>query len=249
MIEEGALTLPVPVDAAVGLHVRNDQPVGTIGVRPGPVMAAVDSMDITLSGRGGHGGAPHQTRDLIVVAAHLITALQTIRSRRIDPQDPAVVTIGAIHGGTANNVLPDRVTLAGTIRSFDARIRAQLEEEIRSIVGGVASTFGVTAKVDYHNGYPVTQNDPAFTALVQEAAATVLKESQVLTPRALMGAEDMSYYLERVPGCFFFLGTRNPDRGCEAPHHSSQFDLDEDAMQIGVQVFERVVSRYLERSR
>lgn len=248
MIEQGALRSP-SVDACVGLHVWNDLPVGQIGVRPGPLMASVDEVEITLSGGGGHGAAPHQTRDLVVAAAHIVTALQTVKSRRIDPQDPVVVTIAAIHGGHAFNIIPDRVTLRGTIRTFDAKVRDRVEEEVRALVTGVGAAFGAKVDVRYRRGYPTTVNDKAWSQLVSEAAAEVVGEGAVVEPRRTMGGEDMSYFLERVPGCFFFLGTRNPDKGLEAPHHSPRFDVDEDALAIGAQTFLRVIERYLEMKR
>lgn len=243
MIEQGALDDP-KVEACVGLHVWNDLPAGQVGVRAGPLMASVDEVQIELTGRGGHGAAPHQTRDLIVIAAHLVTALQTVKSRRVDPQDPVVVTIAAINGGTAFNIIPDRVTLKGTIRSFDARVRDRVEEEIKALCNGVASAFGAQVHIEYRRGYPCTSNDKEFSVLTQESAAEVVGSGAVIEPRRTMGGEDMSYFLDRVPGCFFFLGTRNDERGFDAPHHCPQFDIDESAMVIGVQTFLRVIERY-----
>lgn len=248
MIQAGVLDEP-RVEACVGLHVWSDLPAGQIGVRPGPLMASVDEIEIVLSGRGGHGAAPHQTRDLVVAAAHVVTALQTVKSRRIDPQDPVVVTIAAIHGGQAFNIIPDKVSLRGTIRTFDARVRDRVEDEVRALVTGVGSAFGAEVHVEYRRGYPTTVNDPGFSVLTQEAAAEVVGSANVVEPRRTMGGEDMSYFLERVPGCFFFLGTRNEERGIDAPHHCPRFDIDESAMIVGVQTFLRVIERYQEMPR
>ena len=243
MIEQGALDEP-RVEACVGLHVWNDMPAGQVGVRPGPLVASVDEIEITLSGRGGHGAAPHQTRDLVVAAAHVVTALQTVKSRRIDPQDPVVVTIAAIHGGHAFNIIPEKVTMRGTIRTFDARVRDRVEDEIRALVTGVGGAFGAQVHVEYRRGYPTTVNDAAWSQLVAESAVEVVGGANVVEPRRTMGGEDMSYFLERVPGCFFFLGTRNEERGFDAPHHSPQFDIDESALVVGVQTFLRVIERF-----
>ena len=246
MIEEGVLDEP-RVEAAIGLHVWNELPAGQVGVRPGPLMASVDEIEIVLSGQGGHGAVPHQTRDLVVAAAHVITALQTVKSRRVDPQDPVVVTIAAIHGGQAYNIIPDRVTLRGTIRTFDAKVRDRVEDEVRALVVGVGTAFGAEVRVDYKRGYPTTVNDREWAQVVSECAAEVVGSGNVVEPRRTMGGEDMSYFLEKVPGCFFFLGTKNEEKKLDAPHHCPKFDIDESAMPVGVQTFLRVIERYFEK--
>ena len=246
MIEQGVLDEP-RVEAAIGLHVWNDLPAGQVGVRPGPLMASVDEVEITLTGKGGHGAAPHQTRDLVVAAAHVVTALQTIKSRRVDPQDPVVVTIAAIHGGQAFNIIPDKVVLRGTIRSFDAQVRDRIEEELRALVTGVGGAFGAQVRVDYRRGYPTTVNDREWAQVVAECGADVVGGQNVIEPRRTMGGEDMSYFLEKVPGCFFFLGTRNEEQGLDAPHHCPKFDIDENAMPVGVQMFLRIIERYFDK--
>ncbi|HEV8307920.1 MAG TPA: amidohydrolase [Methylomirabilota bacterium] len=244
MIQSGVLDGP-PVDAAVGLHLLNDYPVGTIALRPGPIMAATDRVSLVVRGRGGHGAAPHQTIDAILVAAHLVTALQAISSREVAPTTPVVVTIGTIQGGFRYNVIAPEVALTGTVRSFDPKLRQELPGRIERIARGVAAAFGAEVEADYDFGYPSTVNDPAMTDLVRQAAVTVVGERGIVVPDLLMGGEDMSYFLEAVPGCFAFVGSANPERGLNHPHHSPGFDFDEAALPIGVQVLVRTAERYL----
>jgi amidohydrolase len=244
MIRAGVLDNP-RVDAAVGLHLLNDLPVGTVGLRPGPIMAATDRIALVVRGRGGHGAAPHQTIDAIVVAAHLVTALQTIAAREVSPVVPVVVTIGTIHGGFRANVIAPTVELTGTVRSFDAELRRTLPERIERIARGVTSALGADVDVSYEFGYPATVNDAGLTDLVRGAAATVVGEAGIVVPDRLMGGEDMAYFLEAVPGCFAFIGSANAGRGLDHPHHSPRFDFDEAALPIGVQVLVRTAEVYL----
>jgi amidohydrolase len=244
MIEAGVLESP-RVDAAFGIHLLNDHPVGTIALRPGPLMAATDRVVVRVIGRGGHGAAPHQTVDSILVAAHVITALQAIAAREVAPTTPVVVTIGTVHGGFRYNVIAPEVELTGTVRSFDAALRQSLPGRIERIAQGVARGFGGDATVHYEFGYPATVNDPRMTAFVRETAATVVGADHVLAPEPLMGGEDMSYFLEAVPGCFAFVGSANAARNLHHPHHSPLFDFDEAALPIGAQLLVRTAERYL----
>jgi amidohydrolase len=244
MIAAGVLAEP-RVDAAFGLHLLNDLPVGTVALRPGPILAATDHIELVVRGRGGHGASPHQTIDSVLVAAHVVTALQAIAAREVDPAVPVVVTIGTIHGGFRYNVIAPQVELTGTVRSFDPKLRRELPGRIERIARGVASAFGAGVDATYHFGYPATVNDPAMTELGRQAAATVVGESGLVTLAPLMGGEDMSYFLEAVPGCFAFVGSANPSRGLDHPHHSPGFDIDEAALPIGVQLLVRMTERYL----
>jgi len=244
MIKAGVLEDP-HVDAAMGLHLLTDYPVGKVAVKPGPVMAATDSFALVVRGRGGHGAAPHQTIDAIVVAAHIVTALQTISAREVAPPVPVVVSIGTIHGGFRNNVIAPEVELTGTVRSFDTKLRAELPKRIERIARGVATGLGAEVDVTYTFGYPATVNDPAVTDVVRAAAADVVGEAAVIAPDPIMGGEDMAYFLEAVPGCFAFIGAANPERGLVHPHHSPRFDFDEAALALGVQVLVRTAERYL----
>ena len=223
------------VDRVLGVHLWNELPVGVLGVKAGPLMAAVDRLRIVVHGRGGHGAHPHRAADPVVAAAHVVVALQTVVSREVSPVQPAVVTLGAIHGGQAFNVIPDEVTLTGTVRTFDAQLRREMPDRIRRIAGGVASALQCTAEVEVRAGNPAVINDPAMADLARRAAARVVGEERVVEPVPTMGGEDMAVYFERVPGCFVFVGSANPARGLDQPHHSPRFDFDEEALPIGCQ--------------
>jgi amidohydrolase len=230
VIADGALE---GVDVMLGIHLWNELPLGTIGVKAGPLMAAVDRLSIVVRGRGGHGGYPHRSADPVVAAAQVVTALQTVVAREVSPMRSAVVTIGAIHGGQAFNVIPDEVTLTGTVRTFDAELRRSMPERIARIASGVASALRCQAAVEVRPGNPAVVNDPAVAALARRAAARVVGEEGVVEPEPTMGGEDMAVYFERVPGCFVFVGSANAARGLDQPHHSPRFDFDEEALVIG----------------
>jgi amidohydrolase len=230
MIAGGALD---GVDVVLGIHLWNELPVGTLGVKAGPLMAAVDRLKIVVHGRGGHGGQPQRAADPIVAAGHVITALQTIVAREVSPVAAAVVTLGSVHGGEAFNVIPDRVTLTGTIRSFDPELRRSMPERIARIASGVAGALGCRAETDVRAGNPAVINDAGVAELARRAAARVVGEENVRPPEPTMGGEDMALYFERVPGCFVFVGSANPAKGKAEPHHSPRFDFDEDALAIG----------------
>ena len=230
VVKEGALD---GVDMALGIHLWNELEVGTLGVKAGPLMAAVDRLAITVRGRGGHGGKPHRARDPVVAAAHVVTALQSIVSRELSPLDSAVVTIGAIHGGQAFNVIPDAVELLGTIRTFDPELRRSMPERVSRIVSGVAEALGCRAELAVTHGNGAVINDPVVAALARRAATRVVGEAQVVEPVPTMGGEDMAVYFERAPGCFVFVGSANAAKGLDHDHHNPRFDFDEDALAIG----------------
>jgi amidohydrolase len=244
MIEQGVLENP-HVDAVFGLHVAQDLELGKIEVRPGPAMASSDRFNVIIQGKGGHGASPHLAVDPVMVAAYAVTTLQTIVSREVDPVDPAVVTVGKIQAGQANNVIPDTAELRGTVRSFNPERRQMLARRVQDVITGVAESFGASAQVEYQFGYPATINNPEMTDLVIEAARGVVGEDNVLIADLQMGAEDFSYFLQERPGCFFFVGTRNEERGLTWGHHHPRFDIDEDGMAIGMQVMASSVMRYL----
>jgi amidohydrolase len=221
------------VDVVLGVHLWNELPVGTLGVKAGPLMAAVDRLKIVVHGRGGHGGLPQRAHDPIVAAAHLVTALQSIVSREVSPLSAAVVTLGSIHGGEAFNVIPDSVTLTGTIRTFDAALRGSMPERLQRIAGGIATALGCRAEVDVRAGNPAVVNDAGVAEIARRAAVRVVGEALVVSPEPTMGGEDMALYFERVPGCFVFVGSANPERGLSESHHSPRFDFDEDALLVG----------------
>ena len=226
------------VTAAFGLHLWNQLPVGKIGVNRGALMAAVDEFSIDVEGPGGHGAAPHETYDPILGAARIVDALQSIVAREISPLDSAVVTIGSIHGGSAFNVIPSRVRLMGTARSFTESTGRELPEKIGRIVRGTAEAAGVSATLQYRRVNRATVNDPAMADLVIARARELVGEENVETETRTLGGEDMSVFLDRVPGCFFFVGSAPP--GPHRPHHSPRFDFDERALAIGTRLFEAV---------
>ncbi|CAA9550945.1 MAG: N-acetyl-L,L-diaminopimelate deacetylase homolog [uncultured Thermomicrobiales bacterium] len=243
MIDAGVLDDP-KVDAALGLHIAQEQPLGTIGVRPGPAMAASDGFTVTIRGKGGHGARPQSTVDPVAIGAQIVVALQTVVSRETNPITPAVVTVGAFRAGQAANVIPDTAELRATVRSFDQGERERLAERLEALVRGIATAMRAEVDFAYRFGYPPTVNDPAMTAIVRAAATETVGAERVLEPDPIMGAEDMSYFLERVPGCFFFVGSRNPDRGLVWGHHHPRFDFDEEALGTGISTMVAATERY-----
>jgi amidohydrolase len=235
------------VDVVLGIHLWNELPLGTLGVKAGPLMAAVDRLRIVVRGRGGHGGAPHRAADPVLAAAHVVVALQSVVSREVSPLDSAVLSIGAVHGGEAFNVIPDEVTLTGTLRSFDAEMRGALPGRIRRLACGVAEGLGCRAEVEVRPGNPAVVNDPGVAELARQAAARVVGDAQVVSPEPTMGGEDMAVYFERAPGCFVFVGSANPARGLDQSHHSPRFDFDEQALAIGCEFLLEAAAQALRR--
>jgi amidohydrolase len=239
MIEEGILENP-KVDVAFGLHLWNGLSVGKIGVDEGPIMASVDRFDILLKGVGSHGAYPHSGVDPIVIGSHVVTALQSVVSREVPPLAPVVVTVGKFHGGTAFNVIPSHANLSGTVRTIDARIRYEMPDRLERIVRGVTMGMRAEYTFNYEFGYPVTVNDANQAKFVWQVATNIVGEANVVPAGMTMGAEDMSYFLEAVPGCYLRLGSGNPERGLIHPHHSALFDFDETALPIGVELFSQI---------
>lgn len=247
MIESGVLENP-KVDAIIGLHLWNNLPLGTLGVRTGPMMAATELFHCTIHGRGGHGAIPHQTVDSIVVAAQVVNALQTIVSRNIDPLKSAVVTVGKLHAGTALNVIADTAQMSGTIRYFDAAYERFFEERLHQVIGGICQAHGATYSLDYTALYPAVINHPDITEMVRSAALSVVETPAGVVPECqTMGGEDMAFFLREVPGCYFFLGSANAARNLNYPHHHPRFDFDETALSTGVEMFVRCVEAFCVR--
>jgi amidohydrolase len=244
MIRDGVLD-PTPPTAAIGIHLWSGLPTGTVAVTPGPIFAAVDNLRITIEGRGGHAASPHQTVDPVVVAAHVITALQTIVSRRKNPAEPTVLSVTSVHAGTTHNVIPERATLEGTIRSNGGLFHQELPALLRRVVEGSARAHGATAAVEYERKYPATVNDASMTRLMQIVAAELVGASNVLDDYRTMAGEDMAFFLQRVPGCYAFVGCGNPAKDSQHPHHSPKFNLDEDALPIAVELLSRGAVRIL----
>ncbi|HEY2595860.1 MAG TPA: amidohydrolase, partial [Chloroflexota bacterium] len=244
MLRDGALN-PKP-DACFGLHLWNEVDLGRIDVRPGPIYASADAFTIELTASGGHAAMPHQVADPVVAAAELIVALQTLVSRESPPMEPAVLTIGSIHGGTAPNIIPARVELHGTLRAFSPDLRARLLQRIEEITSGIARTLRVQAKLEITDCCPACVNDPSMADLVRRVGARVVGASNVGSEQRTMGADDMSEFLNAVPGCYFFVGSANAERGLNSPHHSPTFDFDERALDIGVRMLTSVALEFLE---
>jgi amidohydrolase len=234
MVNEGVLDDP-KVDAAFGLHISSNYPTGVVAWRPGPFFASSDSIEITIRGRGGHGASPHESIDPVFTAAQFITSVQQIVSRNISPLEPGVVTIGAVHGGTTHNVIPDTVTLLGTVRVFDADVRAAMPERIERVLSAACAGTGAAYDYTYIWRYPVTVNDAAETRLVDELARELFSPARSIEGERTMGAEDFSFYLERVPGSYFLVGAAGGSDTAK-PHHNAAFTIDERALETGVQM-------------
>lgn len=243
MIAEGVLDAP-RVDAVFGIHLWNDLAVGTIGLMPGPVMASVDEFEISVLGRGGHAAAPHQTVDPVLIAAHLVTALQGLVSRRRNPFEEGVLSVTQVNAGHAFNVIPGHAELRGTVRTFGGKFYDEAPSLIEETARGIASAFGATVEVRYRRLAKATVNDGGMTELMSEAAAEVVGRDKVVTGVRTMGGEDMSFFLAQVPGAFAFVGSA-PVGAKGAPHHSSTFDIEEESLVIGAELLTQTAVRYL----
>lgn len=244
MIEAGVLRNP-DVDAIVGLHLWNNLPLGTVGVRSGALMAAVEIFDCTILGKGGHGGMPHQTVDAIVVAAQIVNALQAIVARNIDPIDSAVVTVGTFHAGQTHNVIADTAQIGGTVRYFNPAYQGYFDKRIEQVIAGICQSHGANYQLDYYSLYPPVINDANMAELVRSVAESVVETPAGIVPECqTMGGEDMSFFLQEVPGCYFFLGAANQEKNLAFPHHHPRFDFDETALGMGVEMFVRCVEKF-----
>jgi amidohydrolase len=247
MVKEGALENP-KVDAVFGLHVTSRYPVGEIAYRPGSMMAAVDSFKIVVHGKQTHGAYPWLGVDPIVVAAQIVLGLQTIPSRQVDSSlAPSIVTVGAIHGGVRNNIIPDDVEMIGTIRSLDANMRDDIHARIKRTAEDIAHSGGATATVTITEGYPITYNDPGVTEKMAPTLRRIAGASNVQVVNAVLGAEDFSFFQQKVPGLFFWLGTRPKNQTAEeaASNHSPLFYVDESGLELGVRAMALVAIDYL----
>jgi hippurate hydrolase len=248
MIDEGVLD---GVDAAFALHVAPNLWSGMVAHRAGPVMASADVIEITVSGRGGHASTPHWATDPVPVACELVLALQSMVTRTVDVFDPAVLTVARIDAGTTDNVIPESARLLGTLRAVSERTRHDVWARLRTVADGIAAAHGCTAEVRVHEGYPVTVNDAAFTRFAAQVSTDLLGPGKVVEmPSPVMGAEDFSYVLQRVPGAMLYLGVCPPEH--ENPFvapacHSNRMVLHEDAMAAGVALHAAVATTYLER--
>ncbi len=242
-IEAGVLE---GVDAAFGIHLWNELPLGTVALTPSGIMAGVVELGFEVHGRGGHGAMPHRTVDPVVAAAELIVALQTIVSRRIAPVEPVVVTVGSIHGGDAFNVIPGVVSLRGTVRGFSEPMIKLVEEHVRGIAAGIALASGTTIDVSWKLSTRPTVNDARAAAMVRNATTRMLGLPKILSDYRTMAGEDFGEILRVVPGCFALVGSANAERGLVEPHHSPRFEFDEAALALACDLHRAVAVEYAE---
>lgn len=232
MIQDGVMDDP-HVDYVFGLHIYGTVPSKVFALRSGPFMAAPNTFKIRIIGKGGHGSAPHEGVDPIFVAAQVVSALQGVTSRMLDQREPVVISVCSIHSGTKDNIIPDEAYLVGTIRTFNERTRMKTLKYVNSVAKSVSRAFRARAEVEFKKDeYPVTVNDPAATRKV----ISILKKirgTRTIEYAQVMGAEDFSRFLQKAPGAFYFLGTRNPKKGCVSTNHSSKFKVDEDVLKYG----------------
>lgn len=242
-IADGVLDNP-RVGRVLGLHISADIPIGMVNVAPGPFFAAPTSLRITIEGKGGHAASPHQGIDAVLVAAHVVVALQSVVSRMTSPHDAVVITIGKVEAGYRGNVLADRALLLGTIRTYSDRTLVHIVEHLRQVVAGVCAAFGATASVEHRTTCPALVNDAAATESVRREALAFFGEGRLLASPS-MGADDMAVFLQHRPGCYFWLGARNEAKGIAGRHHDPAFVIDEDAIGLGIAFGVRVIERAL----
>ena len=231
MVAAGVMENP-KVDYSIGCHVWPDIPQGTIGVRSGPFMAAMDRFDLKIKGRGGHGAMPHLCADALEVGTQVVNALQRIASRHTDPLEPTVVSVGTFHAGTAFNIIPAEAELSGTTRTFNPETWSTWESRLEKVVRGVCESMGVDFELDYSQGYPVTINDESAAEIVRRCAEKVVGEDRVVEPQKTMGGEDFAFYAQKSKGCYFALGV---GREGAVPVHNPKFDFNENVLLLGME--------------
>lgn len=247
MVEDGVMENP-HVDAAIGAHIWTPLPTGTIGVVSGPVMASSFYFKLKIIGKGGHGGSPHMAVDPILCASHIVQAVQAIQTREISAMEPTVITFGKIHGGTFNIVIPSEVELEGSIRCLYKR-DAEVRDRFREVVGSICEAHKADYDLDFMCGNKLLNNDPEITALVKKIAGEVVGTENIVGEemRTMIG-EDFAEFSLRVPSCFFFIGTGNPEKGTNFPHHSPHFMIDDDSLPIGVEMHVRTALEYFRKN-
>lgn len=243
VIADGALANPKP-DVALGMHLWNEIPVGQVRATPGPTMASSSIFTLTVHGKGGHGAAPHKSVDPILAAAHIVAALQSIVSRNIDPLESVVISVGQISAGTTFNVIPGKAELKGTVRSYNIDLHRLVYRRILEMAQNMASAFRCQVSMETVAIVPAVVNAGGPTETVRRAAARFVGPDNVILGRT-MGAEDMGYILDEIPGCYFFVGSMNESRGLSYPHHHPRFDFDEQAMVYGVATMAQAAAHYV----
>jgi amidohydrolase len=245
MVKAGVLSDPPKVDAIVALHVWPDIKTGTIGVKAGPAMAAMDKFQIVVRGPGGHGAMPHLTSDPIVASAQIINAIQTVVTRFTEPIQPIVLSICMIKGGSAFNIIPKQVQMEGTARTLDDKVKAEAISRIKEIIKGIEKAMDVQCEFRYMDGCPAMINDPDLIELIKRAGTDVVGEDSIVNIEPTMGGEDFTYFAREVPGAMFCLGVRDERSGFTSPVHRPTFDVDNDVLVTGVSMLSRIATMYL----
>ncbi|WP_181163661.1 M20 metallopeptidase family protein [Pontibacter mangrovi] len=245
MIKEGVLQNPAPA-SMIGQHVFPMLPAGKVGFRSGMYMASADEIYITVKGKGGHAAMPEMNIDPVLIASHLIVALQQIVSRHASPKVPTVLSFGKVEAKGATNVIPNEVKLEGTFRTMNEVWRKEAHQKIKQLAEGLCASMGGSCDIDIKFGYPFLQNDPAVTSIARKAAEAYLGTENVVDLDLWMGAEDFAYYTQQVPACFYRLGTRNEERGITSGVHTPTFDIDEAALETGIGLMAWVALQELE---
>ena len=242
MVKQGAVE---GVDHAFGIHIWSQMPSHKVACSPGPAFASADIFTVTFKGRGGHGAMPQDCIDAAIVASSFVMNVQSVVSRTIDPQNPAVLTVGKMVVGTRFNVIAENAVIEGTVRCFDPQTRDHIEKQLQVYAENVASIYGATAKVDYIRGTQAVINDEYSAKLVQKVAAEAFGEDAVYNEKPTMGGEDFSFYLDEVPGSFALVGSGNPEKDTEWAHHHGKFNVDEDALATGAELYAQFAWAFL----
>ncbi|MEM7336429.1 MAG: amidohydrolase [Chloroflexota bacterium] len=243
MISDGVLENPRP-DYAFAMHLWTPEPYGNVRIVEGPTMSSSSVFTLTVQGVGGHGAAPHLATDPVLAAAHIVSALQSITSRNIDPQESVVLSIGQFTAGTTFNVIPDKALLKGTVRSYNNELHRLVYRRILEMATQMATAFNCKVTMETIAIVQAVVNSPEPTAIVHDAAVKIFGEDKI-NPRRTMASEDMGFFLDEIPGCYFFIGARNEEKGYTYPHHHPKFDFDERSMINGVSLMAETVSHYV----
>ncbi|MEH7118961.1 M20 family metallopeptidase [Neobacillus vireti] len=242
LVKQGAVE---GVDNVFGIHIWSQMPTGKVSCPAGPSFASADLFKVTFKGRGGHGAMPHDTIDAAIVASSFVMNIQTVVSRTIDTQKPAVVTVGKMVVGTRFNVIAENAVIEGTVRCFDPKTRDHIEKQIHHYAEHVAAMYGANANVEYTRGTQAVINDECSANLVQSVVKEAFGENAVYFEKPTMGGEDFSEYLERVPGSFALVGSGNPEKDTEWAHHHGKFNIDEEALATGAELYAQYAWKYL----
>ncbi len=244
MIKNGALE---NVDYIIGQHIMGSVPAGHVAIFYKEMMANADEFDITVHGKGGHGSAPQDAIDAVYITAHLIEMLNTIVSREIDPRDPAVITVGTVNTGYRYNIIAAHSRLTGTVRTFSLEVQAKIIKRIKDILEGLKLTYGIEYEYEYKKGYPVLINDEKVARYIEETAEKIIGNENIDHPKPDMGGEDFAYYLQKIPGAYYFFGASNVKKGINSPNHSPTFDVDEDQLYTGARILKETAMNILNK--